>query len=251
MKVVRVLLSLLTLLLATSVSAAEEDARALIQRALDSLPNTTMKATVELSSSRGWTRNLDVYGKRIDDAMCSYIEVTGPQDVKDTRFLFFERVNSPDEQHMYIPMVKRAIQIADETRKQAFLGSDFFVSDLVAPELDSFDYKFAGDDEVLGRKCRLIEATPKQPENEVYSKSIGCIDTTDWIVLRMQLFDKKGELLKVSTIKKLEKIDGIWTPLEQEMVNVQDKTSSMITIKEIHYNIELPDDIFSRARLLR
>jgi outer membrane lipoprotein-sorting protein len=251
MKVVRISLSLMMLLFATTAAAQEEDARALIQRALDSLPNTTMKATIELTSSRGWTRSLDVYGKRIDDAMVSYIEVTGPQDVKDTRFLFFERINSPDEQHMYIPMVKRAIQIADATRKQAFLGSDFFVSDLVAPELDAYDYKFAGDDEVLGRKCRKIEATPKRPDVELYSKSIGCLDTNDWVVLRTELFDKKGDLLKVSTVQKLDKIDGIWTPLEQEMVNVQDKTNSKITIKDIHYNIELPDDIFSRARLLR
>ena len=250
MKVVRVLLSMLALLVATSASA-QEDARAMIQKALDSLPNTTMTAKIEMSSSRGWTRSIDIYGKRINDAMASYIEVTGPQDVKDTRFLFFERINSPDEQHMYIPMVRRAIQIADETRKQAFLGSDFYISDLVAPELDAYDYAFVGDDELLGRKCRLIEAKPKRPDSDVYSKTIGCLDTTDWMVLRTQLFDKKGQLLKVMTVKKLEKIDNIWTPMDQEMANVQDKTTSTITIKDIHYNVELPDDIFTRARLLR
>ena len=91
MKVARILITLLTFLAASSATAQVEDARALIQRALDSLPNTTMKAKIELSSSRGWTRSLEIYGKRINDAMASYIEVTAPQDVKDTRFLFFER----------------------------------------------------------------------------------------------------------------------------------------------------------------
>jgi hypothetical protein len=242
---------ILLLLIATVAHAQEETPRQLIQRALDSLPNTTVQARIELSSSRGWSRTLEISGKRIDDAMASYIEVTGPQDVKDTRFLFFERINSPDEQHMYIPLVKRAIKIADETRKQAFLGSDFYVSDLVAPELDAYDYKYVGDDELLGRKCKLVEATPKNLENEVYSKSIGCIDTKDFLILRTQLFDKKGQLLKISNMKKVEKIDDIWTAMEQHMDNVQEKTSSTITIKEIHYNVELPDDIFSRARLLR
>lgn len=243
--------ALLIVLIATLAYGQEESPRQLIQRALDSLPNTTMQADVELSSSRGWTRSLEISGKRIDDAMVSFVEVTGPQDVKDTRFLFFERVNSPDEQHMYIPLVKRAIQIADETRKQAFLGSDFYVSDLVAPELDAYDYKYVGEDEILGRKCKMVEATPKRLENEVYSKSIGCVDPTDFLVLRTQLFDKKGELLKVATMEKVEKVDGIWTAMEQKMENVQEKTTSTITIKEIHYNVELPDDIFSRSRLLR
>ncbi len=241
----------LLVLIASAAYGQEETPRQLIQRALDSLPNTTVQARIELSSSRGWSRTLEISGKRIDDAMASYIEVTSPQDVKDTRFLFFERINSPDEQHMYIPLVKRAIKIADETRKQAFLGSDFFVSDLVAPELDAYDYKYVGDDELLGRKCKLVEATPKHLENEVYSKTIGCIDTSDFLILRTQLFDKKGELLKVSTMEKAEKIDGIWTAMEQKMENVQDKTTSTIFIKEIHYNVQLPDDIFSRARLLR
>lgn len=243
--------AVLLLLSAAGAHAEEESPRALIQRALDSLPNTTVKTSVELSSSRGWSRSLEIMGKRIDDAMASFIEVTGPQDVKDTRFLFFERINSPDEQHMYIPLIKRAIQIADETRKQAFLGSDFYISDLVAPELDSYEYKYVGEDELLGRKCKLVEAIPKRPENELYSKTIGCVDTTDMIVLRTQLFDKKGELLKVSTIRKLEKIDGIWTAMEQEMENVQEKTTSTISITSIQYHVELPDDVFTRARLLR
>jgi outer membrane lipoprotein-sorting protein len=65
------------------------------------------------------------------------------------------------------------------------------------------------------------------------------------------LFDKKGALLKVATLEKVEKIDGFWTPMVQKMENVQEKTTSTITIKQMKYNVELPNDIFSRARLLR
>ena len=240
------------LLLAATAYGQEESPRDLIKRALDSVPNTTAQASVELSSSRGWTRTLEISGKRIDGAMVSYVEVTAPQDVKDTRFLFFERVNAPDEQYIYTPLRAKAMKIADATRKQPFLGSDFYVSDLVAPEVDAYDYKYVGEDELLGRKCKMVEATPKLPENELYSKSIACVDTTDFIVLRTQLFDKKkGALLKVATLEKVEKIDGFWTPMVQKMENVQDKTSSTLNIKKIAYNVELPDDIFSRARLLR
>jgi hypothetical protein len=101
------------LLFAVAAHGQEESPRDLIKRALDSVPNTTAQATIELSSSRGWTRTIEISGKRIDDAMVSYVEVTAPQDVKDTRFLFFERVNAPDEQHMYIRSTR--IKIADET----------------------------------------------------------------------------------------------------------------------------------------
>jgi outer membrane lipoprotein-sorting protein len=251
MKLGRLCTTVLLFSFALSAAAEEDDPRQLIQRAIETLPDASLQATVELSSSRGWSRTFEISGKRVDESVASFIEVTGPQDVKDTRFLFFERVNAPDEQHMYIPLVKRAIQIADETRKQAFLGSDFFISDLVAPEVDAYTYKYVGEDEILGRKCRLVESVPKDLESAVYSKSVACVDANDLIVLRTELFDKKGNLLKVWTMKKIEKVDGFWTPFEQEMANVQDKTTSTIIIQRIEYNVELPDDTFSRARLLR
>ena len=64
-------------------------------------------------------------------------------------------------------------------------------------------------------------------------------------------FDKKGELFKVLTIKKMEKIDGNWTPLEQEMVDVQGKTSSLLLIKQTNFKVNLEDSMFERTYLLQ
>lgn len=232
-------------------SRAEDDPRALVEDVRNAVPTTTMRSRVKLSSSRGWERELEILSEKTDDGIASFIEVLGPQDVQGTRFLFFERTNEPDEQHVYVPLIKRAMRIADDTRKQAFLGSDFYVSDLVAPEVDAYDYRFVGEKEVLGRKCRLIEAVPKNPEDEIYGKAVFALDPADDLVLETVFYDTDGDLLKIWKAEKVERVDGQWTLMVQTVENVQDETTSTLTIESIKYGIDLPGGSFSREYLLR
>lgn len=229
--------------------AADDDGRDLVKRVFDAAPKTPFVAKLMLSSEGGLTRELEVRHKRIGDAEVSYMEVTAPLDVKDTRFLFFDRVQGRDEQYIYLPAMKRSLQVADEMRKQPFLGSEFYVSDLVTPELDAFTYTIVGEKKVGDASCKLVEVTPRVPKNELYSKARVAIDPAALVVMQTEFFDLKGKPLKVWTIGKLEKIDGFWTPLEQRMTNVQEKRSSTFTTTQIRYNVELPDSVFTRTYL--
>lgn len=233
--------------------AAENDpaAQALVQSVRDGVPKTTVFSKVVLSSSRGWSRELEISAQDENGTISSFIEVIAPIDVKDTRFLFYERTNARDEQHIYVPLLKRAMAIADDTRKQAFLGSDFYVSDLVAPEIGLYDYQFVGEKKVLDRNCKLVQTTPKDPTGELYSRAIFAVDPTDKLILETEFFDPSGKLLKVWSVQRVEQVEGHWTIREHEMVNVQDKTSSKIVIETIDYDVELPMGTFTRARLLR
>lgn len=230
---------------------ADDGARALVEGVRNAVPKTTAISRAKLTSSRGWEREIEIFSERTDDTLSTFMEVIGPQDVKDTRFLFFERVAEADEQHIYIPLIKRAMRIADDTRKQAFLGSDFYVSDLIAPNPQQYDYRIVGEEEVLGRPCRLVEAVPKDLEGELYSRAIFAVDPKDHLILQTTFFDLGGDRLKVWKVEKLEKIQDHWTILRHTVENVQDKTSSTLALESIEYGATLPSGIFTRARLLR
>lgn len=236
---------------AASPCRGEDDARALVKRMLDAVPKMPLTAKATLTSDRGWVRELELSRAFVNGADTSYLEVTSPLDMKDTRFLLFDRAEGRDQQFMYTPAVKRAMQIADETRKQPFLGSDFYVSDMVRPELDAFTYRFVGEEKIGERTAKLVEAVPKDLEHELYAKTISAIDPTDLLALRVQFFDEKGSPLKVWTLEKVEKIDGQWTPLVQRMESLQEHHESRLTLTEVHYNTELRMDIFSRTYLTR
>jgi hypothetical protein len=231
---------------------ADESALDLMKRMRAAAPKTAFVAKGKLVSDRGLTRELELSHKHMNDGVeASYMEVTAPMDLKDTRFLFFDHETGRDVQFIYVPAAKRAIQVGGQTRKQSFLGSEFYVGDFAQPELDAFTYSFVGEETVGGRKCKLVQAVPKNTEDMLYSKSIAAVDPNDLVVMRTQLFDDKGQLQKVWTIEKIEKIDGNWTPLKQKIEDVQEKHWSELEMSEVKYNAQLPDDIFNKSYLTR
>ena len=240
------------MLLVVGTHAQDSAARDLVQKVRDAAPKMPLLAKMILTSDRGWERDLELSHKHLSDGTeASYMEVTAPMDLKDTRFLVFDHPTGRDEQFIYVPAAKRAIQVGAQTRKQEFLGSEFAVGDLVQPDVDAFTYKFAGEEDVGGHQCKLVEAVPKTPGDALYGKTVFAIDPAALVVMRSQFFDDKGRLLKVWTVEKIEQRDGQWTPLQQEMTNVQEHHWSRISLTDVKYNAQLPDEIFNRSYLTR
>jgi hypothetical protein len=237
--------------LATSSAAADDAALDLVRRVRQAAPTTPFTARVELSSDAASTRELSLSRKTLGDVDATYMEVTAPADLKDTRFLYLDHRNGPDEQAMYLPAAKRAIRINPQTRTQSFLGSEFAIGDLVQPQIDDFTYQFAGETDLGGRHAKLVESVPKSPADAMYGKTVVALDPTDLVVLRTEFFDAKGRLLKVWTVDKLQQIDAVWTPVEQTMTNKQQPHWTKLKLMDVKYNAPVSDDVFDRAYLSR
>lgn len=227
------------------------EARELVRRVIEALPKEPLVAQLSLSTSDGGMRKLELRHKFVNGARSSYLEVIAPEELQGIRFLFLEHSGAPPEQYIKVAASRTPVQVADQIRKQPFLSSAFYVSDLVEPELDAYTYRFVGDDEVIGRPCKLVESVPKNGDDALYSKTIACLDPKDLLVLRREFFDPKHQLLKVWTVEKAEKVDGHWTILKQRMVNAQEQRQSTLQVTEIKYGAELNDQIFSPKYLGR
>jgi hypothetical protein len=236
---------------APAAAADDAEARLLVQKTLEALPNVPFTAQVRMTGDVRGERKLLFHHKVIEGARATYLEVVAPEFLVGMRFLFRERIGRPPEQHMRYVASRMPVLIASEARAEPFLGSTFYLLDLVEPDLNSFDYRFVGTDTVAGRSCKLVESLPKSPEKEVYGKTIHAIDPKDLIVLRRKLFDKKGQPLKEWSGTKIEKVDGHWTVLDQRMKNLPREMESRIEITEIKYGAEIPEAVFSTDYLVR
>lgn len=223
---------------------------ALVRQVVEALPQVPFTAKVKLSIEGGEARELEMSHKLIDGNRSSYLTVKAPAELEGIRFLFIEKKGAPAEQYMKVAASRTVVRVAGEVRQQPFLSSTFFIADLVDPPLDSFTYTYVGKETVGGRACKLVESVPKNPEKEVYGKTVIAIDPTDHLAMRRTFYDKKGQVLKLWTVEKVEKIDGFWTMRDQKMTNVQGNTSRL-EITEIKYNAELEDAIFTPKYLLR
>jgi hypothetical protein len=249
-------LALTALALPVRLAAAEptppSDARALVQRVLDAAPDVPSVSQMQLTTPGGLVREFTVSRKTLANGIdARYLEVTGPMNLKDTRYLFYDRSERRDDQFMYLPFMRRIVRLSEQTRREPFLGSTFFVDDLIERPIDDYRYGFVGEETVGQRACRLVEAIPLHPEREPYGRLVAAIDPADLVVPRTRLYAHDGTLFKVLTIDTLEQIDGYWTPRRQTMDNVHDGTASRLTTTQIQYRAPIGDDIFREAYLGR
>jgi hypothetical protein len=238
-------------LTASAAAAQEPDAKTLVTDVVNAVPKNTFSAKLTVSSSEFAPRELQMTRKYVGGAHGSYLEVTSPDELEGIRFLFLERADQPNEQYIKVKASRNPVRVQEGIRTQPFLGSAFYVSDLVLPEVDDYEYKYLGKDVVGGRSVTLVEMTPKKPADSVYAKTVLALDPKDKLIMRREFFDKNGDKVKVWTIDKVEQIDGIWTLSGQEMQDLKSKTASRLDVSEIKYNADLPDVMFTPKYLTR
>lgn len=256
MKTVHSRLLLASALLAATwlPQAAADDAtdpKVLVTEVVEAIPRNTFTSKLTLSSSDFAPRELQMSRKYIDGLHGSYLEVVAPDELEGIRFLFLESADKPNEQYIKVKASRNPVRVQEGIRTQPFLGSAFYVSDLVLPEVEDYTYKYVGKDVIDGRSVNLVEMVPKDPDKEVYAKTVLALDPKDKLILRREFFDKKGDKVKVWTIDKVEQIDGIWTLTGQEMDDLKAKTKSRLDISDVKYDADLPDAMFTPKYLTR
>lgn len=243
-------LALLISVAAAGPSAAEElNAADLLGRALRALPKIPFVANLRLTAPTG-IRELDLHHKVIGGVRASYLQVEEPADLKGMRFLFIEHRDKAPEQYVKVTSSRRSVLVTGESRNQPFLGSTFYVADLIEPEIEGATHAYVGEDNVLGRRCRVVESTPAKRATALYSRIMTAVDPRDLLVLKRQFFDHKDRLLKTWQVNKVEKQNGTWTVMDQTMTNVQEHTTSRLEVVDIKLNAELPDTMFTPSYLL-
>mgnify|MGYP006272009983 CR=1 FL=1 len=168
-----------------------------------------------------------------------------PASVEGTRFLVVENQKRDDDQWIYLPALDRVRRIAASEGDQSFMGTDFTYDDLQTRDVDEDTHTLVREERFNGRDCYVVESVPKNPDDSQYSKRIQWVAKDIWMPLKMELYDKNGELLKVSTMETIERVQGYWTPMENVMENVQTGHRTRLAVQKIRYNEDLNPDLFS------
>jgi hydrophobe/amphiphile efflux-3 (HAE3) family protein len=178
-----------------------------------------------------------------------------PSDVKGTKTLMIEHSGKDDEIWIYLPAMKKVRRLVANNKKDSFVGTDFSYGDVIGHKVEDWNHKTVGESEVDGRKCWLLESTPKRPEvaeNSGYSKRTGCVDKESFIALQGELFDTSGTLIKKISAKNVEKVDakaGKWQAMRLEAENVQTGHRTILEFKNYKANAGVSDDVFTTRYL--
>ncbi len=194
-----------------------EDSQAHIQMVLKNRHG--QESTREMRS-----RTMEVEG----DGDKLFIIFDTPRDVYGTAFLSFTHIDGPDDQWLYLPALKRVKRISSNNKSGPFVGSEFAYEDLVSQEVDKFTYRYLRDETLNGQNCFVVERYPTY-EHSGYTKEIVWFDKAEYRPLKVEYYDRKGDLLKTLTFRDYQQyLDRYWRAGEMFMNNHQTGKNTLL-----------------------
>lgn len=174
-----------------------------------------------------------------------------PLDVAGTALLTHAYVGKPDDQWLYLPAVKRVKRISSANKSGPFVGSEFAFEDLAAQEIGKFTYSWLRDEPCGDRECHVVERVPAY-EGSGYTRQIVWIDTNDYLLRKIDYYDRKSSLLKTLTISGYDNyLEGIWRPRELEMSNHENGKKTQLIWQDYRFRTGLTENDFAPASLER
>jgi outer membrane lipoprotein-sorting protein len=182
-----------------------------------------------------------------------------PNDIRGTSFLVWEHPSADDERFLFLPSLGRVRRIAGSETQDSFVGSDFSYEDIGGRELDEYTYTFAAADgenaswSESGGQARpawRLESKRKDASAQ-FPRVVSLVLKDSFVVVQADVFNRRNERQKVYTVRRLERIEGIWTVMDSEMANASEKTRTELVVERADYNVGLKDADFSRRELER
>lgn len=213
----------------------------------------TSELTMTLTNSRGQTRVriIKQFSKDFGDVEKSIMFFLSPADVKNTSFMNWTYdSDQADDQWIYLPALKRTKRISSDSKSDYFMGSDFTYDDLGDRKLNADNHKLLREEKIDSKTCYVVESESKD-EEYMYSKTVSWIDKSSFIGVKKEFYDEDGELLKILSIKKIEKISDFDVITNSEMKNVQKNHTTSMVLKNVKINTGISNSKFSERMMTR
>jgi len=174
-----------------------------------------------------------------------------PRDVKGTAFLSFSHADRADDQWLYLPALKRVKRISSKNKSGPFMGSEFSFEDFSSFEVDKYTYKYLGDENGDGLEAYKVEQFPVD-ENSGYTRRIVWVDKQEFLIQKVDFYDRKNSLLKtLSYLNYQQHLGQYWRAASMQMVNHQTGKSTELKWDNYIFQTGLKDSDFNRNSLKR
>ena len=203
-----------------------------------------------LTNKKGKTRSSSLRSITKDDGAKQIIWFLSPADDKGVSFLKIEHDDKDDEMRMWLPAFKKVRRISAKKRSDSFMGSDMSYEDMSTRQLDEFNFNILGNEIYQDIPCHLLESTPKEHIRTEYSRHITWVDSTLFIPLKEESYDKSGILLKEKNFSYTV-IKDYQILTEIRATNIQKNHTTSLTFENIELDSGVEDNLFHERYLKR
>lgn len=197
-------------------------------------------------------RKMSLYSRKGDDGLHKYLLVfKEPEGVKGVALLMWEEKGEADSQWLFLPSGGDLKRILAGAKRNYFMGTDFAFEDLSAQKYDDFNCERKPDQEINGKKVFVIDVSPNNPkaaEESGYKSRTVYILQDIYQPVKVDFYDRRGNLFKVETFDSFKNISGdAYRPEHVTMTNLKQGSSTEITIVKSGFDEkDVPEEMFTK-----
>jgi len=211
--------------------------------------------TMQLINHRGAVRERTLlsYSMDIGKDSKSIMFFQAPADVRGTGFLSwqYDDPSREDDRWLYLPAMKKVRRISGSSaKKENFMGSDFTYDDMGGRSVDEDDHRLLREEPAKNQPCWVVESTPRE-EDSNYSRKVTWIRKDALVPVKVEFYDRMGSLQKTLTPSEITRDGAFWTTGRLDMANHQRDHTTIITIDQMEYDLELNESMFTVPALER
>ncbi len=238
------------LLLAVRTNVLAEDrAMEIIRRADQLLRGKTQQGTYRMIVIRPeWQRTMR-FKFWSEGTEKSFILILEPAKEKGITFLKIK-----NEMWNYIPRINRIIKIPPSMMLQSWMGSDFTNDDLVKESnvVEDYEHTLLGEEKLDGDLAYKIELTPRPEAAVVWGKIIEWIRKKDYVPLRADYFNERGERIRTMLFKEIKRMGGRTIPTRMELLNEKKPGNrTVLVLENVVFDRPIRQSVFTMTFLKR
>jgi outer membrane lipoprotein-sorting protein len=200
-----------------------------------------MKMNLVLIDKNGkeQTRDIIMMQKGSDKRIGKFL---APADQKGIGFL-----SLPDNIfYIYLPAYKKTRRIASHIKNTKFAGTDFTYEDMEAKKYsDNWTPQLLGNENNQYKLALL----PKSDITSEYGKIILWIRADNFYPVKIEYYDKGGNLAKRMIRDKVEKIGGFWISKESMLEDIKSAHKTKMILEDVKFNTGIVDNKFTERYL--
>jgi outer membrane lipoprotein-sorting protein len=195
-------------------------------------------------------REMEVSALASGDGERTLLVFQSPRDLVGTALLSHSHVGASDDQWLYLPSMKRVKRIAAAKQSGSFMGSEFAYEDISSQEVGNFTYDYEGESRIVDTEVYVVERFPVD-ESSGYSRQRVYVDRSDYLPLRIEYFNTRGEHLKTLTLTDYEQQGPYWRARTMTMQNHQTEAFTRLEWSDFRFDVGLNERRFTADGLGR
>jgi outer membrane lipoprotein-sorting protein len=231
-----------------------QDATAIMKVARSRNESSSMgtRDRMVITAKNGTTKEMviDQYSKDGPNGSRTMVVFNSPAGQKGTRFLSMENASGGTDQWIFLPSLGKSRRIASSESGGSFMGTDFSYDDmsLMSREASDDRHSIVRQETLNGAACYVIQSIPIKSDYQ-YSKTVAWVDTASSRIYKVELYDKRGTVVKILEMSSYQNVQGRDTPKTTKISTVAAGTSTTIYMDRIEYDMNIPEGVFTQAYL--